>query len=142
MLKYRDRKPRIRKQEGGEKEWISIRRLKCAGCKHLHNELPDILTPYKHYETEIISGVIDGVVSPDDEATEDYPCQMTMERWLVWFRINIRRIEGYLRQIFTSLHMNLDPASLLNNERNKPQNRWLEKIQRAIYNSGGSLSPG
>ncbi|MBR4587565.1 MAG: hypothetical protein IKO30_04525 [Lachnospiraceae bacterium] len=86
--------------------------------------------------------MIDGVVSPDDEATEDYPCQMTMERWLVWFRINIRRIEGYLRQISTSLHMNLDPASLLNNERNKPQNRWLEKIQRAIYNSGGSLSPG
>lgn len=67
----------------------------------------DILTPYKHYETEIISGVIDGVVSPDDEATEDDPCQMTMERWLVWFRINIRRIEGYLRQISTSLHMNL-----------------------------------
>ena len=24
----------------------------------------------------------------------------------------------------------------------EPQNRWLEKIQRAIYNSGGSLSPG
>lgn len=142
LLEYRDRKLRIRKQEGGIKTWISIRRLKCSVCKHLHNELPDILAPYKHYEAELIAGVIDDVVHPDDEDSEDYPCQITMERWLYWFNVNLQRIEGYLRQIAATLHLNVTSVSLLEAERKIPQNRWLEKILKAIYNFGGFLPPG
>ena len=55
--------------------------------------------PYKHYETKVISGVLDGVVQPDDLDSEDYPSFTTMLRWLQWFRENHERINGYLRTI-------------------------------------------
>ena len=54
-LSYRDSRPRIRKKEGGVKEQLIIRRFHCKNCHSYHNELPDCLVPYKHYETEVIS---------------------------------------------------------------------------------------
>ena len=59
-LRYRDSRPRIRKKEGGLKDQLIIRRFYCKNCHSYHNELPDCLVPYKHYETEGISGVLDG----------------------------------------------------------------------------------
>ncbi len=53
---------------------------------------PDILLPYKHYETEVISGVIDDIVTPDDQDSEDYPSVSTMLYWLCWFRMNLANI--------------------------------------------------
>ena len=50
--------------------------------------LPDFLVPYKHYNEETISGVLDGVVNPDDEDSEVYPSEMTMLRWHHWFILN------------------------------------------------------
>ena len=72
-----------------------IRRFRCSGCGRYHNELPDCLLPYKHYEAEAISGVIDGVVTSDDLDSEDYPCVYTMLLWIRWFTGNLERIEGY-----------------------------------------------
>ena len=43
--------------------------------------LPDMLVPYKHYREETVSGVLDGIVSPDDEDSENYPSEQTMVRW-------------------------------------------------------------
>ena len=40
-LKYRDTRLRIRKKEGGVKEYLMIRRLRCTECHRHHNELPD-----------------------------------------------------------------------------------------------------
>lgn len=37
--------------------------------------LPDCLTPYKHYNEETISGVLDGIVNSDDEDSEMYPSE-------------------------------------------------------------------
>ncbi len=44
----------MHKTAGGEKEWYLIRRLKCTNerCGRLHNELPDCMCPYKHYDKE------------------------------------------------------------------------------------------
>lgn len=100
--------------------------------------------PYKHYETEVISGVLDGVVQPDDLDSEDYPSFTTMLRWLQWFRENHERINGYLRTIREFLlgynEEKLSSVSLLDSFRNQYQN-WLEIILRQIYNSGGFLVP-
>lgn len=96
-LSYRDRKPRIMKNEGGEKQWLMIRRFRCRRCKKLHNELPDCLVAFKHYKAEIISGIADGIVTPDDLDSENYPCAGTIYLWLRWFQINLERMEGYLR---------------------------------------------
>ena len=48
-LKYRDTRPRIRKKEGGLKEYLMIRRLRCTECHRHHNELPDCLVPHGPY---------------------------------------------------------------------------------------------
>lgn len=144
-LSYRDSRIRIRRKEGGVKEQLMIRRFHCKSCHSYHNELPDCLVPYKHYETEVISGVLDGVVLPDDLDSEDYPSFRTMLRWLQWFNENLDRLNGYLRTIgYSILRLGGDilfsPVSLLDEIRNKYQN-WLELILRLIYNSGGFLVP-
>ena len=38
-LKYRDTRPRIRKKEGGVKEYLMIRRLRCTECHRHHGSL-------------------------------------------------------------------------------------------------------
>lgn len=144
-LRYRDSLPRIRKKDGGMKKHLMIRRFRCQNCHSYHNELPDCLVPYKHYEAEVIAGVLDGVVLPEDLDTEDYPSFSTMLRLLQWFRENLQRIEGYLRTAGYQI-LNLGdellftPDLLLNKIRNSYQN-WLELILRLIYNSGRFLVP-
>ena len=68
-LKYRDSRRRVHKIAGGDKEWYLIRRLKCTGdkCGRLHNELPDCICPYKHYDAGLIEDVADSVVSEEDK---------------------------------------------------------------------------
>ncbi len=67
------------------REQLMIRRFRCQNCHAYHNELPDCRVPYKHYEAEVIAGVLDEVILPDDLDSEDYPSFNTMLRWLQWF---------------------------------------------------------
>ena len=133
--------------EGGTKERLIIRRLKCTGCRVLHTELPDCLVPYKHYDSEVISGVIDGIVTPDDEDSADFPCEETMKRWLRWYKENKERIEGYLRNAIYRLLDNSDDflisgVPLLNVIKDlEVSPHWLGYILRVIYNSGNYLVP-
>ena len=142
-LRYRDSRLRIRKHEGGSRDHLIIRRFRCTACQSYHNELPDVLLPYKHYEAEVVSGVIDGIVTPDDQDSEDYPSFSTMLYWLRWFQMNLANMEGYLRNAgYRILGLGKDilfsDQPLLRSVRNKHHN-WLEKILRIIYNSGGFL---
>lgn len=143
QLRYRDSRLRIRKHEGGNRDFLSIRRFRCTACESYHNELPDVLLPYKHYEAEVISGVIDGIVTPHDQDSEDYPSISTMLYWLRWFQLNLSSMEGYLRNAgYSILGLGKDllfsDQSLLEAVRKKYFN-WLEKAIRIIYNSGGFL---
>jgi hypothetical protein len=142
-LNYRDSCPRHMKLEGGENSEYLIRRLKCTHCKKLHRELPDCFVPYKHYAAEVISGVLDGIISIHDADTEDYPCEMTLSRWHRWLTINIDRIEGYLRSVGSQLpsygeELLKSGISLLQKLRSLNPH-WLEISLRFIYNSGGFL---
>ena len=129
------------------KEYFLIRRLKCCKCGVLHTELPDCSVPYKHYDSEVIAGVIDGIVTPYDEDSQDYPCEETMKRWLKWFRENRERAEGYLRNALYRLLDDRDDfllsgmplLSIIMKMEVMPH--WLGYILRAIYNSGGYLVP-
>lgn len=143
QLKYRDSRLRTRKHEGGSRDYLCIRRFRCNACGRYHNELPDVLLPYKHYEAEIISGVIDGIITPNDQDSEDYPSFSTMKYWLRWFQMNLANMEGHLRNAgYRILGLGKDilfsDQSLLETVRNKYFN-WLEKVIRIIYNSGGFL---
>ncbi len=84
-MNYRDSRKRIRRKEGGHVEYLLVRRMFCAHCHRLHVELPNCLVPQKHYDAEVISGVIEGVVTADDLDSEDHPCAMTMRRRIKWF---------------------------------------------------------
>lgn len=97
-LCYRDSRKRICRLEGGKSIRLIIRRLRCEKCHFIHNELPDCVSPHKHYATEVISGVLDGIVSSEDEDSEDYPCQETMRRWTRWFLDNQNDMNGHLRR--------------------------------------------
>ena len=73
---------RIRKKESGVKEQLVIRRFHCKNCHSYHSELPDCLVPYKHYEMEVISGVLNDVIKLDDLDYEDYEPFASLLRWL------------------------------------------------------------
>lgn len=123
---------------------LRIRRFYCSKCDAYHNELPDCLVPYKHYDAEVISGVLDGIVCEKDLDSEDFPSTSTMRRWIQWFNENQNRIEGYLRDaVLKVLDKGEDilysTVSLLEFIRKNLSN-WLEQILRTIYNSGGFLA--
>lgn len=136
----------MHKKAGGEKEWYRIRRLKCTNdkCGRLHNELPDCLCPYKHYDAGLIEDVLDGVVSEQDRETEDYPCEGTMKHWRWWMQRNQTNMEG---QIKSAAHRFLelsdaflrDKDSLLEELRERISPGWLKAVMRFLYNAGGRL---
>lgn len=144
-LVYRDSRLRICKKEAGEKTHLRIRRFYCKSCKTHHNELPDCLLPYKHYETQVISGVLDDIVKQDDLDSEDYPSSKTMCRWLEWFSKNLERLKGYLRLAATYIlefeEESFSHSSCLFSHIRKKYKNWLEISMRFIYNSGGFLVP-
>lgn len=60
---------------------IKITRRKCTKCGCVHREIPSFIYPYKEYEAEVINGVLEGLITPETLGYEDYPCEMTMNRW-------------------------------------------------------------
>jgi len=82
QLKHFDNVKRIVRTKARRTEWIEIRRLRCTYCGALHRELPIELYPYKQYEAEIIQGVLEGLITCETLGFEDYPCEMTMSRWM------------------------------------------------------------
>lgn len=80
-LKHYDRVKKVVKSKGGKKRYIWINRYICPVCGEIHRELPEDILPYKHYESEIIRGVIEGLIDENTYGFEDYPSSMTMHRW-------------------------------------------------------------
>lgn len=80
-MRYYDSVSRIVRTKGRKTAWIKVKRFKCLSCGELHRELPDYIFPYKQYEKEIITGVLEGFITSETLGYEDYPCEMTMFRW-------------------------------------------------------------
>lgn len=81
-LRYYDKVKRIVRTKNGESYHIYIKRYKCYNCRKVYRILPPMLKPYKQYESEIIIGVIEGLITSGTIGFEDYPCDMTMKRWI------------------------------------------------------------
>lgn len=92
-LKYYDSVSRIVRTKRRNTSYVSIRRLRCCGCRSVHRELPKYIYLHKQYEAEVIKGVIEGFITPDTLGFEDYPCEITMLRWK---RLNPRNIHTSL----------------------------------------------
>lgn len=80
-LKYYDKVKRMIRIKGGIKKWTYVKRFRCVKCNCLHREIPEYIKPYKHYISEIIEGFLNGTITSDSIDYEDYPCEMTTERW-------------------------------------------------------------
>ena len=145
-LEFEDHVSRHRKIEGGVKEWFLIERRSCpAGCGLLR-VLADFLSPYKHYDTDIITGVLDGTVTSKIKEFEDYPCEKTMERWKAWIVLNLIYINAYLKSVGIRLFamgiaLAYSMVNLVEGLKQREQFDWLKTIIRAVYNTGGSLEP-
>ena len=81
QLKHYDTVRRIVKTKSGVVHRAYIRRLRCRSCNRLHRELPSIIFPFKHYEKEVIVGVLEGLITSDTLGFENYPCEETMANW-------------------------------------------------------------
>ena len=142
----RDKKRRIHKIAGGKKQWYIINRMKCTNekCGKLHNELPDCMVPYKHYDAELIEDVIDEVRTSDDLETEDYPCEGTMKHWKWWMYHNETNIDGQMKSMMHRL-LDLNTGflksgdSLLKGLSERISPGWLSVVTRLLYNSGGRI---
>lgn len=80
-LKYYDSVRRIVRTNSRKSRWIIVPRYQCMGCRCIRRYLPDYIYPYKQYESEIIDGVIEGLITCNTVGFEDYPCELTMIRW-------------------------------------------------------------
>lgn len=57
-LKYYDSVPRIVRTKERRKFQVSVRRFRCVHCRAVHREMTELLFPRKHYEAEVIIGVL------------------------------------------------------------------------------------
>lgn len=80
-MKHRDYVKRLVRTENGQKNWIKIERVICPNCHTITRVLPDYILPFKHYTKDIVDGVLNGDISPEQIEYEDYPSEITMKRW-------------------------------------------------------------
>lgn len=80
-----DRVDRIVIRKYGIKEKTKIVRFRCDCCAVTLRELPDWLLPFKHYDKNIIVGVVEGLINSNTIGFEDFPCEITMKRWCMTF---------------------------------------------------------
>ena len=76
---------RIVRSRNGKFSRVRISRNKCTFCGAVRRELPDFILPRKQYDAEIIFGVVEGLITSETLGFEDYPCEMTMRRWIQEF---------------------------------------------------------
>ena len=61
---------------------ILVEREYCPYCHKYRRDLPFYIYRFKHYDRRIIDEVISGRITSDTYGFEDYPCEMTMKRWI------------------------------------------------------------
>ena len=71
----RDTKRRYIKFGSGERYPFNLRRYHCQNCHQLHTSLPELVKPYKQYDSETIERVISG--NSSDFAGDD----STIRKW-------------------------------------------------------------
>jgi hypothetical protein len=115
-----------------------LRRLRCEDCKELHTELPDIIQPYKHYDSAAIQSVLDGSEDSDTCVADN----STIHRW----KSEFKNAESDIAQRLASIHSRMTDekvpifllTQILNNIRVKHK-RWLAFVMELLINNGYKL---
>ena len=138
-LVYRDSKSRKLKDIVGEISCFLLRRLHCQGtCKTLHTELPDIIQPYKHYESAVIQSVIDGSA----DALTCHADDSTIRRWKNDFKNAEPDIEQRVASVYGVMTDEIAPIGatrqILEVIKGKCE-RWLAFVMALLINSGHKI---
>ena len=89
--------------------------------------------------------MVEEVISEQDKACEDYPCEQTMHHWKYWMHRNENHIDGQMKSTADRL---LDPGteftrsvdSLLKELKERLSPGWLKAVNQFLYNTGGGDS--
>ena len=138
FLKHRDRKPRDVKSLIGEVRHFSLRRLLCIVCEKLHTEIPNIIQPFKHYDSETIQNVIDNTELSKDCVADD----STISRWKASFAEAVPDIEQRLASVYaqeTDEKVPLVSPSLAFAAIRATVERWFAFVMHLLINSGHKL---
>lgn len=99
-----------------------------------------MLAPYKHFEIDLIAGVLDELITPNTKGFEDHPSEETMHQWHHWFRRNKATMEGTLRskgyQLLGFTEKLLTTSISLLEKLREDTCDWLRIVLRFIYNAG------
>jgi hypothetical protein len=145
-LVFHSRVIRSSKTISGEKNLYSICVLECenGACPtKYHRELPDIITPYKRYDTNTIEIAITDSNSNLLEAPDD----STIKRWREWFKSNVIYIVMALQSLRAVIGDNTEippveiqgqgfkyPIETIKNIV-KRTTKWLNETVRLLVNS-------
>jgi len=135
---HRDHKARAVKKLNGEVWHFSLRRLLCDNCEKLHTEIPDIIQPYKHYDSETIQSVLEG----GEKAKDCVADNSTISRW----RADFSKVEPDIEQRVASVYAQetdetvplLSPALTFAAIRVTIE-RWLAFVMCLLINAGHKL---
>lgn len=115
---------------------LRIRRLRCKTCNKIHHELPDLIIPYKRYDSNCIESVV-----TDDKATSVSADDSTLFRWKAWFKKSAHHFSGCMISIAIqtdkgSVKDSYDSMSLLQRLWHYVGNAegWLARVVRTIVN--------
>jgi len=73
---------------------LMVRRVKCKGCGKTHHVLPDIIVPYKHYNTEAIEKIIRG--NADETFCSESEINRTKSWWVRMKRYILEKAESLI----------------------------------------------
>ena len=121
-LKYYDKVRRIVRTKGRVSKWVNVPRYQCSECGCIHRYLPDYIYPYKQYESEIIAGVIEGLITCETFGYEDYPCEMTMIRW----KAHKSQLLLWIEYIFTEVRYEC-------RRKTSAETKWEQGLSKASF---------
>lgn len=137
-LVYRDSRLRKSKDVIGNIISYLLRRLRCESCKKLHTEIPDILQPYKHYDSKTIQSVID----ENSDASFCVADDSSIRRWKKSFKeaapdVGQRVASVYVQAAGVTAPVHAADATLAHMRTGAA--RWLAAVMKLLINSGHKL---
>lgn len=135
---YRDRKTRDVKRLNGEVWHFRLRRMLCEVCEKLHTEIPELIQPYKHYDSETIQSIIDG----NEDAKACGADDSTIQRWKSEFKKATPDIEQRLASVYvreTDEHAPLVPIGRTLTSIRAAEPYWLAFVMALLINNGYKL---
>jgi len=136
-------RPRKYISSDGNRHTLVIRRLRCTTCRKIHHELPDILVPYKRYDSQSIESTLTSEGNLTVAAEKS-----TIKRWMSWFH----SLKDYMLRIIIATRLRFDYEAVEKELYHIPSTvlhgiwyfvgselKWLSRTVRILANTNSYL---